>query len=150
MIPIQAAIAAVHLVIAPYTAPLHIAVPPTHQRGLHVAKAPRVVRTERGVASVWTLEGYEETQGWSQTAWGRFRYDESGYLTAHRTAPRGSVLLVTNLRNGLSKHVTVADRGPRKIWEPRWKAYRVVDVSPPTARALRMTGLDPVKVEWVQ
>jgi len=129
---------ALHLATAPYTAPPHIGLP-TCKPALHVAPARRVVRTEHGVASV-----YSEPQ---RTAWGRW-YDTTGYVCAHRTAPRGQVLRVTALATGLSKHVTVCDRGP-------YVAGRIIDLSPAAARAIGLPGrgtqrLGRVKVEWVR
>jgi len=133
---IQAAIAAVHVLIAPFTAGPHIGTP-TCKAGLQVATRV-VTRTEHGVASV-----YGSCQ---RTAWGGY-YDMSGWVTAHRTAPRGQVLLVTCLATGLSKHVVVCDRGP-------YVAGRIVDISPATARAIGLPGhgtqrLGRVRVEWI-
>jgi len=131
---IKAAIAAVHLALAPFTAGPHIGVPVVKQ-----TLTTRVVtRTEHGVASV-----YHEPQ---RTAWGTW-YDASGYVTAHRTAPRGQVLLVTCVATGLSKHVVTCDRGP-------YVAGRIVDISPATARAIGLPGhgtqrLGRVRVEWI-
>jgi rare lipoprotein A len=125
---------ALHLATAPYTAGPHISVP-------QAATAPRerVTRTEHGVASV-----YGSCQ---RTAWGGW-YDMSGWVTAHKTAPRGTVLLVTCLATGLSKHVVVCDRGP-------YVRGRIVDISPATARAIGLPGsgnqrLGRVRVEWVR
>jgi rare lipoprotein A len=61
------------------------------------------------------------------------RYDHSAMTAAHRTAPFGSQLRVTNLSNGRSVIVRVNDRGP-------WVRGRVVDVSGVAARQLGMTG----------
>lgn len=107
---------------------------------------PRVYKTELGVASV-----YWEPQTTSTGRW----YDGSGYLTAHRTAPVGTVLLVTCIETGLSKHVVVCDSGPAKIWDSQFSAYRIVDISPATAREIGLPGsgvdrLGLVKVEWVR
>jgi len=134
---IQAAIAAVHIAIAPFTAGPHIGTP-TCKPALQVAPSV-VTRTEHGVASV-----YHEQQ---RTAWGTW-YDASGYVTTHRTAPRGQVLLVTCVATGLSKHVLVVDRGP-------YVAGRIVDISPATARAIGLPGrgtqrLGRVIVEWIR
>jgi rare lipoprotein A len=63
---------------------------------------------------------------------------------AHRTAPFGTRLRVTDLENGRSVVVTVTDRGP-------FRRGRVVDVSLAAARALGMIerGVAQVRVERV-
>ncbi len=61
------------------------------------------------------------------------RYDHGAMTAAHRTAPFGSQIRVTNLANGRSVIVRVNDRGP-------WTRGRVVDVSGIAARQLGMTG----------
>ncbi len=61
------------------------------------------------------------------------RYDHNAMTAAHRTAPFGSQIRVTNLSNGRSVVVRVNDRGP-------WVRGRVVDVSGAAARQLGMTG----------
>ena len=42
-------------------------------------------------------------------------FNQNGFTCAHRTLPFGTVLKVTNQRNGLSTIVTVTDRGPYGI-----------------------------------
>ena len=61
---------------------------------------------------------------------------------AHRTAPFGARLKVTDLDSGQSVVVTVTDRGP-------FKRGRVVDLSLAAARKLGMVdrGLARVRVE---
>lgn len=109
-------------------------------------KTPRkVLRTQYGVASV-----YWEPQGTSTGGW----YDGSGYVAAHREAPVGSILLVTALNTGLSKHIVVCDHGPKKIYDRKFGAYRIIDISPATARVIGLPGkgvdrLGLVKVEWI-
>ena len=49
-------------------------------------------------------------------------YDETALTAAHRTLPFGTVLRVTNLRNGLSVIVRINDRGP-------FHPDRVIDLS---------------------
>jgi rare lipoprotein A (peptidoglycan hydrolase) len=141
-------------------APLYVPPPPMPvdmgpRRPVPPAKRPAakplfdiIFRTEVGEASIWTLEGYEQHQGWSPTKWGH-RYDESGYLAAHPYAGRGQRLLVTCLATGLSKHVVVCDRGPA-----RWTG-RVIDLSPAVGNAINLRGSGKqrkggVKVEWLR
>jgi rare lipoprotein A len=62
---------------------------------------------------------------------------------AHRTAPMGTILKVTNLANGKSTTCRVADRGP-------YIAGRVVDLSKPTFAEIApiSAGVIKVRVEW--
>jgi rare lipoprotein A len=61
---------------------------------------------------------------------------------AHRTLPFGTMVRVTNLRNGLNTVVRINDRGP-------FVAGRDIDLSYGTARYLGMldTGLERVRLE---
>jgi rare lipoprotein A len=61
------------------------------------------------------------------------RFSNSAMTAAHRSAPFGSQLKVTNIANGRSVVVRVNDRGP-------FVRGRVVDVSAVAARQLGMTG----------
>jgi rare lipoprotein A len=67
------------------------------------------------------------------------RFDPDSNVAAHRTLPLGTVARVTNLRNGRSATVRIADRGP-------YVRGRIVDLSPRTADRLgmRQQGLAPV------
>ena len=62
---------------------------------------------------------------------------------AHRTAPMGTILKVTNLANGKSTTCKVADRGP-------YIAGRIVDLSKPTFAEIAplSAGVIKVRVEW--
>ena len=72
-------------------------------------------------------------------------FDENALTAAHRTLLLGSVVTVTNLRNGRSVTVRVKDRGPAI-------RGRLIDLS--KAAALRLgfihRGLTPVKVQVVR
>jgi rare lipoprotein A len=70
-------------------------------------------------------------------------YGHSGALTAaHRTLPFGSMVHVTNKKNGRTVLVRIVDRGP-KAW-----TGRLIDLSLGAARALDMiqTGVVPVRL----
>ncbi|HEY6099884.1 MAG TPA: septal ring lytic transglycosylase RlpA family protein [Anaeromyxobacter sp.] len=73
------------------------------------------------------------------------RYDMHAFTCAHRTAPFGTRLRVTDLETGRSVVVTVTDRGP-------FVRGRVVDVSLAAARALGMVerGVARVRLERVR
>lgn len=63
---------------------------------------------------------------------------------AHRTLPFGTVVRVTNLKNGRSCLCRIADRGP-------FHRHRIIDVSSAAARELGMVraGVATVRVETV-
>ena len=90
-------------------------------------------RSESGIASIYgNRDGYE----WKRTASGAVM--NPGLLTAaHRTLRFGTVVLVTNTRNGRSVRVRITDRGP-------FIRGRIIDVTPAAARALGFDGLAPV------
>lgn len=67
-----------------------------------------------------------------QTASG-FRFDMDSFVAAHPTYPFGTILRVTNLRNGRSVRVHVVDRGPAA--GPR-SAGVIIDLSERAARVL--------------
>lgn len=91
---------------------------------------------ERGIASVYGNEdGYE----WTKTANGEV-VDPGKLTAAHKTLPFGSVVRVTNLRNGRSVEVRITDRGP-------FRPGRIVDLTPAGAKALGFHGLARVEVE---
>ena len=55
----------------------------------------------------------------------------SGFTAAHRTLPFGTMVLVTNVRNGRTVVVRITDRGP-------YGRGRIIDVSRAAARELDM------------
>jgi rare lipoprotein A len=86
-------------------------------------------RAESGLASVYGYSG-------NKTASGQ-RAHPDGLTAAHRTLPFGTMVRVTNRRNGRSVTVRINDRGP-------FVRGRVIDVTPAAARALGFSGLAPV------
>jgi rare lipoprotein A len=67
----------------------------------------------------------------------------SGALTAaHKTLPFGTMVRVTNTRNGKSVTVRINDRGP-------FVRGRVIDLTPAGASAIGMSGLAPVSLSVV-
>lgn len=87
-----------------------------------------------GIASIY---GY----GGSKTASGEFARP-GGLTAAHRSLPFGTMVRVTNHRNGHSVVVRINDRGP-------FIRGRVIDVTPAGARALGFSGLAPVSLNVV-
>lgn len=71
-------------------------------------------------------------------------FDKRAMTAAHPTLPFGTLVAVTNLRNGRKTVVRINDRGP-------FKPGRVIDVSEAAAEILDMQarGLAPVKIEII-
>ena len=71
-------------------------------------------------------------------------FDSNQLVAAHRTAPFGTYVLVTNLTNGRTVQVRINDRGPAVVG-------RVIDLSYAAARQLNMVqvGVTRVKVEFL-
>ncbi len=69
-------------------------------------------------------------------------YNMYGISAAHRTLPLGTIVEVTNLRNGRTVKVVINDRGP-------FVAGRIIDLSYGAARRLDMVddGVVPVRLE---
>jgi rare lipoprotein A len=73
------------------------------------------------------------------------RYNPSGLTAAHRKLPFGTMLKVTNLRNGKSVIVRVNDRGP-------FVKKRVLDLSYGAAQVigLHRTGIGAIKFDIIK
>ena len=102
----------------------------------------------RGASAVAALHRWFET---GKASWYGLRfqghttatgeaYDMNELTCAHRSAPLGSWLRVTNLRNQRSVLVRVNDRGPMVD-------DRIVDLSYAAARAVGLTGIGRVRLE---
>lgn len=93
--------------------------------------------TETGKASY-----YGQKFNGRKTASGE-RFRNSALTAAHKTLPFGTVVKVTNLRNGKSVKVRINDRGP-------FVAGRIVDLSASAARKidLHREGVGKVKVQY--
>jgi rare lipoprotein A len=89
--------------------------------------------TQTGVASYYGPELHGR-----RTASGE-RFNKEAMTAAHRTAPFGARLRVTNLTNGRSVVVRVNDRGP-------FVRGRIVDVSQGAARQIGMNGRGVARV----
>ncbi|HEY0525903.1 MAG TPA: septal ring lytic transglycosylase RlpA family protein [Stellaceae bacterium] len=92
-------------------------------------------KVERGLASWYgsKLHGHKTASGEPM--------DRQKLTAAHRKLPFGTVVEVTNKRNGRKVYVTITDRGPGK-------RSRIIDVSPVAAAQLGMKkkGVTPVEV----
>ena len=109
-----------------------LAVPASAQT---VTPGGRRAEARRGVASFYaaSLHGRPTASG--------ARYDRGAFTAAHRTLPFGTVLRVTNTRNGRAVYVRVNDRGP-------FHRGRVLDVSGAAADYLRMRGAGTASISY--
>jgi rare lipoprotein A len=71
------------------------------------------------------------------------RTGPNGLTAAHRTLPFGTMVLVTNVRNGRTVVVRITDRGP-------YGRGRIIDVSRAAARELDMIGSGTAMVSVVR
>lgn len=87
-----------------------------------------------GVASVYAYSGDRTASGvWASP---------SALTAAHRTLPFGTLVRVTNNRNGRSVVVRITDRGP-------FVRGRVIDLTPAGEHALGFSGLTSVSLAVV-
>jgi rare lipoprotein A len=70
------------------------------------------------------------------------RFSPDKLTAAHRTLPFGTIVRVTNMRNGHTVVVRINDRGP-------FNKGRLIDVSPAAAKLLQFSGLTPVTLDVV-
>jgi rare lipoprotein A len=93
------------------------------------------------ICSAHAESGIAAFYGGGRTASGEVT-GRSGFTAAHRTLPFGTMVLVTNVRNGRTVVVRITDRGP-------YGRGRIIDVSRAAARELDMidSGTAMVSVE---
>lgn len=105
------------------------------------ADAPSVAGREVLEVQTGSASYYASSLAGRRTASGE-RYDPRELVAAHRKLPFGTVLRVTNVKDGRSVEVRVIDRGP-------FARGRVLDVSRRAADALGMIrkGHVPVRIE---
>lgn len=105
---------------------------PTTVEGL----SPALLQVTHGKASY-----YSKKHSGKKTANGQ-RIDHGAYTAAHPTLPFGTVVRVTNLRNGREVIVRINDRGP-------FVKGRIIDLSRAAAETLNMmrSGVTDVQVE---
>jgi rare lipoprotein A len=84
---------------------------------------------ESGVASVYGYDGQKTANG--------ERANPRKLTAAHRSLPFGTMVKVTNKKNGRTVLVRINDRGP-------FIRGRVIDLTPAAAQQLGFSGLAPV------
>ncbi|HWF65533.1 MAG TPA: septal ring lytic transglycosylase RlpA family protein [Rhizomicrobium sp.] len=121
--------------VPPPVAPPPAAIPPSPPLPPPTPEAEQPFFTQQGIASF-----YGKAHQGKRTATGE-RFDMRDFTAAHPTLPFGTVVRVTNLRNGMRVKVRINDRGPHI-------KGRVIDLSASAARALGIRdGLARVSVE---
>lgn len=68
------------------------------------------------------------------------RFNKHNFTAAHKRLPFGSIIRVTNLKNGKDVYVRVNDRGP-------YVKGRIVDLSRAAAKALSFNGRGVIRVK---
>jgi rare lipoprotein A len=88
-----------------------------------------------GVASIYDRSSGKETASGEQL-------NEDSLTAAHRSLPLGTIIEVTNNRNGQKAVVRINDRGP-------FVDGRIIDLTPAGARVLGFSGLTNVSLAIV-
>ena len=103
---------------------------------LNPSKTPPLLEVYSGLAT-W----YGDKHHGRKTASGE-RYDKNALTAAHKSLPLGTVVRVTNLRNGREVVVRITDRGP-------FGKGKVIDLSRAAATRINMlrAGVVPVQIE---
>ena len=86
---------------------------------------------ESGIASVYGYNGEKTANG--------ERANPGRLTAAHKTLPFGTMVQVTNQKNGRTVTVRINDRGP-------FIRGRIIDLTPAAASQLGFSGLAPVVV----
>lgn len=94
---------------------------------------------EFGIASVYRPS---DPDGGGQLAANGEQINTGALTAAHKSLPFGTLVRVTNKRNGRSAVVRINDRGP-------YVNGRIIDLTPASARAIEMDGLAQVDVTLV-
>jgi peptidoglycan lytic transglycosylase len=94
--------------------------------------APAGAMEKRPMAAVYSATGGMTSSGEA--------YSPVKLTAAHRTFPFGTLVRVTNLRNGRSVVVRINDRGP-------FNKTLIIDVSQAAAKVLHFSGLAPVRLD---
>ncbi len=107
---------------------------PAREPGAESPSGEWTLLTSQGVASYYGKEFHGR-----KTANGE-RFDMNAMTAAHRSLPFGTVVRVTNPKNGKSVRVRINDRGP-------FVAGRDIDLSYAAAKAIDLLSVGPVKIE---
>jgi rare lipoprotein A len=98
------------------------------------ARQAEASSAQTGIAAVYSHHGGRTASG--ETA------RPAGFTAAHRSLPFGTMVRVTNRKNGRSVTVRINDRGP-------FTRGRIIDLTPAAAGQLGFSGLTPVSLDIV-
>lgn len=126
----QAMLSEIDVNEAPAEQPDAVAVPSEPTPVDFPTDSGEVLKTEEGIASYYTD---------TRVAAPGERFDGNALAAAHKTLPFGSLVRVTNLKNGKQVVVKINDRGP-------YIKGRVIDLTHGAARAIDMMAAGIVKV----
>jgi len=93
------------------------------------------VSAESGIAAVYSYRGGRTASGEASRP--------AALTAAHRTLPFGTMVRVTNHRNGQTVVVRINDRGP-------FTRGRVIDLTPAAAGKLGFSGLTRVTLDVIE
>ena len=91
-----------------------------------------IAHAESGIASIYAYKGEKTANGQ--------RANPEGLTAAHKTLPFGTMVKVTNKKNGRTVVVRINDRGP-------FVRGRIIDLTPAAARSLGFDGLARVSLQ---
>lgn len=98
---------------------------------------PGAVSVQQGLASFYGREFHGRKTANGET------FDMEAMTAAHRTLPFGTMIRVTNLKNGQSVTVRINDRGP-------FVEGRLIDLSQGAAKKIGIDGVEQVRLEILQ
>jgi rare lipoprotein A len=106
----------------------------------HHTTTPKPTPAPQGDVQKGLASWYGESQ---MTASGE-KFNKNAMTAAHRSLPFGTIVRITNQKNGRSVNVRINDRGP-------YGGGRIIDVSEAAARQLQMidAGVVPCTLEVV-
>lgn len=117
-------------------APVYLGSPPAGVEQAGTPGGDRPATTLTGLASYYGKEFHGR-----RTASGE-PFDMDALTAAHRTLPFGTVVRVTNVRNGKSVRVRINDRGP-------FIAGRIIDLSYAAAKSIGMLAVGQVRIDII-
>jgi rare lipoprotein A len=108
--------------------------------GVAARSGPAVLQEQKGYATFVARSFHGRTSASGEI------FDERRLVAAHRALPFGSVVRVTNVRNGRAVTVRIVDRGP---YGKNYREGTIIDLSRAAAQRLRMIrdGQIPARLE---
>ena len=101
---------------------------------LGIISQPATAENGNSLAAIYSQKDGKTSSGES--------YSPGKLTAAHRSLPLGTVVRVTNLRNGRTVIVRINDRGP-------YSKGRIIDLTPAAAHQPGFSGLVPVELDVV-